>query len=121
MANRLADSLSPYLRQHADIHAAVVSELFARAGLEEYAALEEAARVRVLLRELSTPRLLYSPYLAYSEQTEKELAIFREAARIQRDYREMFNPSSPAWRTKVIADSRALLARAMAQYATVQP
>ena len=33
----------------------------------------------------------------------------------------MFNPSSPAWRTKVIADSRALLARAMAQYATVQP
>ncbi|CUA83170.1 Phosphoenolpyruvate carboxylase, type 1 [Gulbenkiania indica] len=82
-------SLMPLdLRQHADIHAAVVSELFARAGLEEYAALEEAARVRVLLRELSTPRLLYSPYLAYSEQTEKELAIFREAARIQRDYGE---------------------------------
>ena len=44
-----------------------------------------------------------------------------DEARIQRDYREMFNPSSPAWRTKVIADSRALLARAMAQYATVQP
>ena len=24
-----------------------------------------------------------------------------DEARIQRDYREMFNPSSPAWRTKV--------------------
>lgn len=34
-----------------------------------------------------------------------------EASRhaIQRDYREMFNPSSPAWRTKVITDSRAML------------
>lgn len=27
---------------------------------------------------------------------------------IQRDYREMFNPSSPAWRTKVVQDSRAM-------------
>ena len=44
-----------------------------------------------------------------------------DQARVAQDYREMFNPSSPAWRTKVIADSRALLARAMAQYATVQP
>ncbi|RXZ44398.1 phosphoenolpyruvate carboxylase [Crenobacter cavernae] len=74
------------LRQHAAIHAGVVGELFARAGLEEYAALDEAARVRVLGRELATPRLLYSPYVHYSEQTEKELAIFREAAKIQEQF-----------------------------------
>lgn len=29
--------------------------------------------------------------------------------KIQRDYREMFNPSSAAWRTQVIQDSRAML------------
>ena len=32
-----------------------------------------------------------------------------DEARIKRDYREMFNPSSPAWRSKVIQDSRAML------------
>ncbi|MCW3480800.1 phosphoenolpyruvate carboxylase [Neisseriaceae bacterium JH1-16] len=76
------------LRQHAEKHAAVVAELFAQAGLEEYGALDEAARVRVLSRELATPRLLYSPYLSYSADTEKELAIFREANRIKDVYGE---------------------------------
>mgnify|MGYP003611778448 FL=1 len=35
--------------------------------------------------------------------------------RIHRDYVEMFNPSSPAWRTQVIADSRRLLTQVMAR------
>jgi len=74
------------LRQHAAIHGAVVAELFAKAGLEEYGALDEAARVRVLTRELVTPRLLFSPYVRYSDETAKELAIFREAARIQEQF-----------------------------------
>ncbi|MDC7713223.1 phosphoenolpyruvate carboxylase [Vogesella sp. LYT5W] len=74
------------LRQHAEKHAGVVSELFAHANLEHYEALDEAARVRVLLRELATPRLLYSPFLSYSADSEKELAIFREAALIQQQF-----------------------------------
>lgn len=74
------------LRQHAEKHAAVVGELFAHANLEHYAALDEAARVRVLLRELATPRLLYSPFLSYSADSEKELAIFREAALVQQQF-----------------------------------
>lgn len=74
------------LRQHAEKHAAVVGELFAHANLEHYVALDEAARVRVLLRELATPRLLYSPFLSYSADSEKELAIFREAARVQQQF-----------------------------------
>ncbi|WP_131863226.1 phosphoenolpyruvate carboxylase, partial [Crenobacter luteus] len=53
---------------------------------EEYGALDEAARVRVLSRELATPRLLYSPYVQYSAETAKELAIFREAAKIQEQF-----------------------------------
>ena len=44
-----------------------------------------------------------------------------DEARIQRDYREMFNPSSPAWRTKVITDSRALLEQVMVRLPTLQP
>lgn len=74
------------LRQFAGMHEAVVSELFSSAGLEHYPALDEAARIRVLLRELATPRLLYSPYQQYSADTEKELAIFREAALIQQQF-----------------------------------
>lgn len=76
------------LRQHAEKHAAVVAELLAAANLEHYPALDEAARVRVLLRELATPRLLYSPFLNYSEDSQKELAIFREAAIVQRELGE---------------------------------
>nr|HPK32831.1 DUF2817 domain-containing protein [Ottowia sp.] len=40
-------------------------------------------------------------------------------AAIQRDYREMFYPSSPAWRTQVIHDSRALLQQVLVQLAQV--
>lgn len=44
-------------------------------------------------------------------------------ARIQRDYREMFNPSSPAWRTKVIRDSRSMLGHVLTRLpeVTVHP
>ncbi|MFT4193602.1 M14 family metallopeptidase [Ottowia sp.] len=44
-------------------------------------------------------------------------------ARIRRDYREMFNPSSPAWRTQVIQDSRAMLGHVLARlpHVSVKP
>ncbi|QTD45526.1 M14 family metallopeptidase [Ottowia testudinis] len=44
-----------------------------------------------------------------------------DQARVAQDYREMFNPSSPAWRTKVIADSRAMLTQVMARLPRLQP
>ncbi|HOB67253.1 M14 family metallopeptidase [Ottowia sp.] len=44
-----------------------------------------------------------------------------DQARVAQDYREMFNPSSPAWRTKVIADSRAMLTQVMARLPSLQP
>ena len=74
------------LRQHSGVHERVVNELLAAAGLEQYSSLDEQARLRVLLRELSSPRPLRSPYLTYSEETEKELAIFDAA----RDVREAY-------------------------------
>ncbi|MCP2039680.1 phosphoenolpyruvate carboxylase [Neisseria sp. HSC-16F19] len=74
------------LRQHAERHQQSVAELFAQAGLEDYAALDEDTRCQVLLRELATRRPLYSPHIAYSDDTAKELAIFQAAADIQARY-----------------------------------
>ena len=73
------------LRQSSDIHEAVIAELLKRAGVEEdYAGLSEADKLRVLLDELAQPRLLRSPYLAYSELVKSELGVL-EAARVTRE------------------------------------
>ena len=39
-----------------------------------------------------------------------------DEARIKHDYREMFSPSSPDWRLKVMRDSRAMFATVMANF-----
>ena len=70
------------LRQFSGIHQQVAGELFSVAGLEDYTAAAEVERVSLLLRELSSPRPLYSPFGAYSALAQKEFAIFREAERI---------------------------------------
>src|SRR5690606_8532278 len=68
------------LRQNSDVHERVVAELLAVAGREaDYLALDEDARVALLLDEIATPRPLVSPHVKYAEQTESELAIFRAA------------------------------------------
>ena len=45
--------------------------------------LSEAERVELLRRELVSPRPLFSPFIAYSEETAGELALFRAAADIR--------------------------------------
>jgi len=75
------------LRQNADVHARVVGELLKVAGAcEDYQALDEAARVRLLRRELMGERLLASPYATYSPETVSELSIVRAAAEAHRQY-----------------------------------
>lgn len=74
------------LRQHGGKHTDTVSDLFAHAGLEDFASLNENDRRRVLLRELDTRRPLLNPYAAYSEQTTHELAVFQAAADIQQRF-----------------------------------
>lgn len=69
------------LRQNSDVHARVVGELLAVAGVEaNYAALDEPARVVLLRRELASPRPLSGPHLSYGEETAAEMAIFAAAA-----------------------------------------
>jgi phosphoenolpyruvate carboxylase len=69
------------LRQNSDVHARVVADLLAVAGVEaRYQDLDEAARVALLRRELGSQRLLCSPYSQYTEETQSELAIVRAAA-----------------------------------------
>ncbi len=73
------------LRQNSEVHERTVAELLEKvAPGTAYAGLGEEARVAVLLRELATPRLLASPFVAYSEETRSELAIFRTAAEAHR-------------------------------------
>ena len=74
-------------RQNSDVHEAVVAELLSRARVaDNYAALPEAARVALLVRELAGPRPLHSPHLGYSERVQSELGILRVAADIHRQY-----------------------------------
>jgi phosphoenolpyruvate carboxylase len=69
------------LRQNSDVHERVVAELLAVAQPgTDYLALDEQARIALLLKELETARPLVSRHVAYSAGTAKELAIF-EAAR----------------------------------------
>jgi len=80
------------LRQSSDVHARVLGELFARADVRidgqpvDYAVLDEDARVALLRAELAQARPLVSPWIAYSAETEKELAILRAAARGRQRY-----------------------------------
>ncbi|MDQ9170291.1 phosphoenolpyruvate carboxylase [Oxalobacteraceae bacterium R-40] len=75
------------MRQSSDVHERVITELFQRARVEtDYAALPEEEKIALLLGELDKPRLLYSPYVDYSEETNSELAILRVAREIRKRY-----------------------------------
>src|SRR5471032_1863087 len=75
------------MRQSSDVHERVLAELFAKAGAQaDYASLDEDAKVPLLLSELAQPRLLYSPYLAYSAETDSELGVLRAARDIRARY-----------------------------------
>ncbi|MFT4173741.1 MAG: phosphoenolpyruvate carboxylase [Rhodocyclaceae bacterium] len=75
------------VRQNSSVHERTVAELLALARPEvDYLALDEDARVQLLLEELATPRPLSSGYLKYSEETESELSIFRAVAEAHRLY-----------------------------------
>uniref|UniRef100_UPI0033405CD5 phosphoenolpyruvate carboxylase n=1 Tax=Castellaniella defragrans TaxID=75697 RepID=UPI0033405CD5 len=74
------------LRQSSDVHERVMDELMRQAKVTldgkavRYARLSEADRVRVLRQELREPRPMVSPWIEYSAETRKELAILRTAA-----------------------------------------
>jgi len=75
------------LRQNSGVHEQVVAELLLLAGVHAaYAALSEPERIRLLERELASPRLLYSRHLNYSATTADELEILQAAADIHRRF-----------------------------------
>ncbi len=75
------------MRQSSDVHERVLTELFARAGLvQDYAKLTEEEKITLLLDEVSRPRLLASPYVQYSDETQSELNVVRAARDIRQCY-----------------------------------
>jgi phosphoenolpyruvate carboxylase len=75
------------LRQNADVHARVIAELFRVAGVcADYQALDEPERIMLLRRELSSERLLASPFASYSQETLSELSVVRAAAEAHQRY-----------------------------------
>ncbi len=72
------------LRQSSDVHERVLTELLAVAGVTpDYAALSEEQRLELLRTELRQPRPLLSPWLDYSAETTRELAILQTAHRLR--------------------------------------
>lgn len=79
------------IRQSSDVHEAVIKELFHKAGFDfDYDALGEEEKVKTLLDELRQPRLLFSPFQAYSELVHTEIGVFEMA----REVRKMFGASA---------------------------
>ncbi len=79
------------MRQSSDVHERVLAELFRTAQVEaDYSSLTEEQKITLLLGELDQPRLLYSPYIAYADETESELAVLRMA----RSVRQKFGPGA---------------------------
>jgi phosphoenolpyruvate carboxylase len=75
------------LRQNSDVHERVIGELFAAVGSSaDYRALDEDARVSLLLAEIRSPRPLLSLHLCYGDETLAEVAILRAAADMHRRY-----------------------------------
>ncbi|WBT09483.1 phosphoenolpyruvate carboxylase [Corynebacterium sp. SCR221107] len=80
------------LRQNSESFENVLTEIFAVAGkVDDYRGLGEDAKVSLLVDELRTPRpLLFPDAEPMSADTEKELGIFRAAARAVK----LFGPQS---------------------------
>ncbi|MDE2128967.1 MAG: phosphoenolpyruvate carboxylase [Betaproteobacteria bacterium] len=73
------------LRQSSDKHEQVVAELLATARLcPDYSALDETARIELLLHTLRDPRPLRVPDASYSDWTCSELAVFEQARQARR-------------------------------------
>lgn len=73
------------MRQNSDVHERVVGELLAVAGVaDDYAAMDEAARVALLTQELAHNRPLTGAATVLGEEAAKELAIVRQAAETHR-------------------------------------
>jgi phosphoenolpyruvate carboxylase len=112
------------LRQNSDVHEATVAELLRVAGVhDDYPTLPETERVTLLSRELSHARPLTSAYVTYSEKTQTELAIFRQAAALKSIFGEAAIPHAIISKAQSFSDflEVALLCKETGLYAPFSP
>ena len=98
------------LRQSSDVHERVLAELFERAGAQhdgkpvDYARLDEDSRIAVLRAELALARPLVSPWITYSEETRRELAVLRAAAEGRARYGKLAVQQTIVSHTETLSD-----------------
>ncbi|HWK60545.1 MAG TPA: phosphoenolpyruvate carboxylase [Eoetvoesiella sp.] len=98
------------LRQSSDVHERVLTELFKAAcvmrnnKVVDYAALSEEERISLLRSEIRQARPLVSPWISYSAETEKELAILRMAAACRKKYGDMAIKQAIVSHTETLSD-----------------
>ncbi|KAA0890658.1 phosphoenolpyruvate carboxylase [Pusillimonas sp. ANT_WB101] len=98
------------LRQSSDVHERVLTELFAATGATlngqavDYKALSEEDRITLLRQEVHEVRPLVSPWISYSDETEKELAILRMAAACRQKFGAAAIQQSVVSHTETLSD-----------------
>ncbi len=98
------------LRQSSDVHERTLAELFSRAGVQhdgrplDYASLDEDQRVALLRAELAQGRPLASPWIEYSEETRRELAVLDAAAAARKRYGEQAVRQAIVSHTETLSD-----------------
>jgi phosphoenolpyruvate carboxylase len=71
------------IRQHSERHTSALAEVLKAASVcDDYTALDEAARVELLAREVANPRPLIPTRLAYTPETIETIQTFRTVAAI---------------------------------------
>jgi phosphoenolpyruvate carboxylase len=91
------------LRQNSDVHERTIAEILeAAAPGTNYVSRSEAERVDLLVKELSTVRALASPFFSYSDETRKELAVFRAAVEARATF------GAEVIRTSIISQSQSV-------------
>ncbi len=93
------------MRQHSGVHEQVVSELMAVAGVADYKALDESARIQALLKVLQQGGQLAGDDLGgFSEMVQGELRIMQAAAEIHRSFGRNALPNYIISMTKGVSD-----------------
>jgi phosphoenolpyruvate carboxylase len=92
------------MRQHSAVHEQVVSELLATAGIQDYAALDEAARRPVLLAALQAGRHLAEDMERFTPAVQGELRIMQAAAEIHRRFGRAALPNYIISMTRGVSD-----------------
>jgi phosphoenolpyruvate carboxylase len=92
------------LRQNSERHEQTLSELIETATGENYAAMDEKQRQAFLVKELGNARPLLSPFATYSDETQGELDIFRDAAAIHRSLGRLAIPNYVISHTETVSD-----------------